>query len=47
MKNFAEEGAKILATGTKEEKLNNLKKNLTNIQTEIFNLRDHKKLKLL
>ncbi len=41
VKRFAEEGAIILATGTKEEKLNDLKKNFSNIQIAKFNLGEH------
>ena len=37
-------GAKVLATGTNEEKLNNLKKNYTNIIVEKFKLEDHDKI---
>ena len=37
-------GAKVLATGTNEEKLNNLKKNYTNINVEKFKLEDHDKI---
>ena len=33
--------AEILATGTNEEKLSNLKKNFSNIQTKKFRLEDH------
>ena len=35
---LAEMGANVLATGTKEEKLNNLKNKFSNIQIENFNL---------
>ncbi len=41
VKRFAEEGAIILATGTKEEKLNDLKKNFSSIQIAKFNLEEH------
>ena len=44
VKRFAEEGAIVFATGTKEEKLKNLKNKFNNIQTEIFNLGDHSKI---
>ena len=37
-------GAKVLATGTNEEKLKNLKKNYTNIIVEKFKLEDHGKI---
>ena len=37
-------GAKVLATGTNEEKLKNLKKNYTNIIVEKFKLEDHDKI---
>ena len=37
-------GAKVLATGTNEEKLKNLKKNYTNINVEKFKLEDHDKI---
>ncbi len=37
-------GSTILATGTNEEKLNNLKKNFPNIQVEKFKLDDHNKI---
>ena len=43
-KRFVEEGAKVLATGTKEEKLKELKNELTNIEIEKFNLADHSKI---
>ena len=41
IKKFHESGALILATGTKEEKLNKLKDNFSNIHVEKFNLDDH------
>ena len=44
MKRFAEEGAIVFATGTKEEKLKKLKNKFNNIQTEKFNLGDHSKI---
>ena len=37
-------GATVLATGTNEEKLNNLKKKYTNINIEKFRLDDHDKI---
>ena len=36
--------SKIIATGTNEEKLENLKKNFPNIDTEKFKLDEHKKI---
>ena len=39
--------SKIIATGTNEEKLENLKKKFPNIQTVKFKLDEHKKLKNL
>ena len=44
VKKFSEAGAKILATGTKEDKLNILKKEFDNIQVEKFNLGEHSKI---
>ena len=44
VKKFTELGSKVLATGTKEEKLNNLKKNFSNIHIEKFNLDEHKNI---
>ena len=44
VKKFSDHGAKILATGTKEEKLNNLKKEFNNILIEKFNLDNHKNI---
>ena len=41
---FTDEGAIVLATGTKEEKLNNLKRELSNIQIEKFDLSEHSKI---
>ena len=41
IKKFHESGALILATGTKEEKLNKLKDNFSNIHVEKFNLDNH------
>ena len=43
-KRFVEEGAKVLATGTREEKLKELKNELSNIEIEKFNLADHSKI---
>ncbi len=43
-KRFVEEGAKVLATGTKEEKLKELKNELSDIEIEKFNLADHSKI---
>ena len=43
-KRFVEQGAKVLATGTKEEKLKELKNELSNIEIEKFNLADHSKI---
>ena len=40
-------GSTIVASGTNEEKLNNLKKNFTNIHIERFKLDEHIKLKNL
>ena len=37
-------GANILATGTNEEKLNNLKKKFSNLQVEAFKLQEHDKI---
>ena len=44
VKKFTDNGSIVLATGTKEEKLNNLKKNFSNIQIEKFNLDEHKNI---
>ena len=44
VKKFSDYGAKILATGTKEEKLNDLKKEFSNILIEKFNLDNHKNI---
>ena len=44
VKKFSESGASILATGTKEEKLNNLKDKFNNIHIEKFDLNDHKNI---
>ena len=37
-------GASIIASGTNEEKLNNLKKKFSNIYIEKFKLEEHEKL---
>ncbi len=44
VKKFHESGAQILATGTKEEKLNNLKNKFSNIHIEKFKLDEHQKI---
>lgn len=44
VKKFIEEGSIVLATGTKEEKLNNLKSKFSNLQIEKFNLAEHSKI---
>ena len=44
MKKFENLGAKILATGTNEEKLSNLKKNFPAINIEKFKLEQHSKI---
>ena len=44
VKKFTDNGSIVLATGTKEEKLNNLKKNFSNINIEKFNLDEHKNI---
>ena len=41
---FTQLGAVVLATGTNEEKLINLKKRFTNIYTEKFKLDEHSKI---
>ena len=41
---FEELGCSVFATGTNEEKLNNLKKKFPNIQIEKFQLNDHEKI---
>ena len=38
VKKFTDSGSVVLATGTNEEKLNNLKKQFSNIHIEKFNL---------
>ena len=44
VKKFNDYESKIIATGTNEEKLNNLKKSFPNIHTEIFKLDEHNKI---
>jgi len=44
VKKFTDNGSIVLATGTKEEKLNNLKNKFSNIQIEKFNLDEHKNI---
>ena len=44
VKKFNDNGSIILATGTKEEKLNNLKNKFSNIHIEKFNLDEHKNI---
>ncbi len=44
IKKFSDLGSEILATGTNEEKLNNLKKNYKNIHVEKFRLDEHNKI---
>ena len=44
VKKFSESGSIILATGTKDEKLNNLKKEFNNIETEKFQLDQHQNI---
>ena len=44
VKKFDSLNAKIIATGTNEEKLDNLKKNFPNIQVEKFKLDNHDKI---
>ena len=44
VKKFDELGAKIVASGTNEEKLKNLKNKFTNIHSEKFKLDDHDKI---
>ena len=41
---FNAQGSKIVATGTNETKLENLKKTLNKIHIEKFNLSDHEKI---
>jgi 3-oxoacyl-[acyl-carrier protein] reductase len=44
VKKFTDNGSIVLATGTKEEKLNNLKNKFSNIYIERFNLDEHKNI---
>ena len=44
VKKFTDNGSIVLATGTKEEKLNNLKNKFNNIHIEKFNLDEHKNI---
>ena len=44
VKKFTENGSKVLATGTKDEKLNDLQKNFKDIQIEKFKLDEHSKI---
>ena len=44
VKKFTDSGSIVLATGTKEEKLNNLKKKFNNIHIKKFNLDEHKNI---
>ena len=44
IKKFVDQGSIVLATGTKEDKLNNLKKDFDNIHIEKFSLEDHKNI---
>ena len=44
VKKFNDNGSIILATGTKEEKLNNLKSKFSDLQIEKFNLAEHSKI---
>ena len=44
VKTFYDFGAKIVATGTNQDKLNNLKKNFPEIHTERFKLDEHDKI---
>ena len=44
VKKFTASGATVLATGTKEEKLNKLKEEFSGIQVEKFNLGEHSKI---
>ena len=46
-KKFFDLGAKIVASGTNEEKLINLKKEFNGIETEIFKLEEHGKIEEL
>ena len=44
VKKFTDNGSVVLATGTKEEKLNKLKSEFSSIHVEKFNLEDHAKI---
>ena len=44
VKKFYDLGAKIIATGTNEEKLNNLKKEFSSIEVQKFKLEEHNKI---
>jgi 3-oxoacyl-[acyl-carrier protein] reductase len=44
VKKFSEHGSKILASGTNEEKLKNLKNEFSNIEIEKFRLDEHKNI---
>jgi len=44
VKKFTDNGSIVLATGTKEEKLNNLKNKFSNIHIEKFDLNEHKNI---
>ena len=44
VKKFVENGSIVLATGTKEEKLNSLKNEFNNIIIEKFKLDEHQKI---
>ena len=44
VKKFTDNGSIVLATGTKEEKLNSLKNKFSNIYIEKFNLAEHKNI---
>ena len=44
VKKFTDNGSIILATGTKEEKLNNLKNQFSSVHIEKFNLAEHKNI---
>jgi 3-oxoacyl-[acyl-carrier protein] reductase len=44
VKKFYELGAKIVGTGTNEDKLNNLKKEFNGVQIQKFKLEEHDKI---
>ncbi len=44
VKKFTERGSKVLATGTKEDKLDKLKKEFSDVYIEKFNLGEHKNI---